>query len=614
MIEDGDSFFTVLLFIQVGYFDMEKLRLLPDVPLCEGKGSGKDGLRFEQYAQILARAALDTPEPFTIGVYGGWGSGKTSLMRMIMQQVDSDTEEDAIGVWFNAWRYEKEEHLIIPLLATIITAIDEHESKLSAGIKEGVRKLRDALRGILYGVSVKGKIGIPGLTEAELSVSPKDMADRYEKLSEMATERILDQSLYFRSFTKLDDIAKEINGVRLVVFVDDLDRCFPDKAVALLENIKLVLNQPNIAFVLGIAPEIIQAYLQAKFKKEYGIKENLYEDYLDKLVQLPFRIPDAGQNIEGYVRGLLKRKDVFGKIPVKEFREKYEPLISICGPAGKDNPRAIIRFLNRLLILKRVHEEKEKAEPTGTEISFVHFGITNAMQMKWKDVYRACEENREVDPGEPTKAGKLCDVLQEILQSGDGLTIFEDIAKKDDVPMREIFRILSSDESLRSLLGSKPGIEWLSNPELREAAAITSEEVSSEPLVEEDSKWPIVNGYEIKPGVDLEGAILEGADLRGANLRGANLREAYLGRANLGGANLEGANLGVANLGVANLGGANLGRANLIGANLEGANLGRANLERSNLEEARFNRFTRWPEGFDADEHDMIDMGDSDRE
>ncbi len=155
---------------------MAKLRLLADVPYGEGVGQAKDGLRFRQYARILARAALDTPESFTIGVYGGWGSGKTSLMRMILETIEAD--DKAIGVWFNAWRYEKEEHLIVPLLATIITEMKGRESKLTKVAKEAARSMRDALRGVLYGVSVKGKLGIPGVAEAELSISPDKMVER----------------------------------------------------------------------------------------------------------------------------------------------------------------------------------------------------------------------------------------------------------------------------------------------------------------------------------------------------------------------------------------------------------------------------------------------------
>lgn len=596
---------------------MEKLRLLPDVPMGEGAEGAQDGLQFAQYANILARAALDTPEPFTIGVYGGWGSGKTSLMRMVLDLVQD--EEGAIGVWFNAWRYEKEEHLIVPLLAAIITEMNSHEDKLKGNLKTGLRNLRDALRGILYGVSIKGKIGIPGISEAELSVSPKDMVDRYEKLSQMATDRILDQSLYFRSFSRLDEISQTADAPKLVIFVDDLDRCFPDKAVALLEGIKLILNQPNITFVLGIAPRIIHAYLTAKYRKDYDIKEEFYEDYLDKLVQLPFAIPDIRQSVEDYVRGLLKREDVFGKIPAKQFREQYEPLVSICGPACKNNPRAIIRFLNRLVILTRVHDQKQQGKPPEQRmrISVVHFGITNALQMKWPSILRACELNRDVPwLGDDPRQSPLCKLL---LMRFDGppedrelVADLELFAQDEANPEKEVFRVLATDDSLRALLRSKPGREWLAKPDLRREAAATATEVRTHaPAASAEQRcevpwastytsdgWPVYGRFEIKPRANLEkadlreaelsGADLFGAILKGADLKLADLSGAYLVAANLSGANLRGANLGAAALRGASLTearfyGANLKKAGLTGADLRGAFLKGANLSGADL-------------------------------
>lgn len=575
---------------------MAKLRLLADVPYGEGVGKAKDGLRFKQYATILARAALDTPESFTIGVYGGWGSGKTSLMRMILETIEAD--DKAIGVWFNAWRYEKEEHLIVPLLATIITEMKGRESKLTAGAKEAAKSMRDALRGVLYGVSVKGKLGIPGVAEAELSISPDKMVDRYEKLSEMATERILDQSLYFRSFTELDKIARKTGDVKLVVFVDDLDRCFPDKAIALLENVKLVLNQPNMTFVLGIAPKMIQAYLKSKYKKEYDIGSDLYEDYLEKLVQLPFQVPDIKDNVQEYVRGLLRREEVFGKISAKKFNAEYEPLVSICGPACKDNPRAIVRFLNRLLLLKRVHEEKVRSGTGDLKltISLVHFGITNALQLKWPEVFRACETNRTISVAKEEMGlePSLCEMLANVLE-GDEQDVAEIMskceawAKVEDNPEREVFGILARDGSLRTLLGSEPGREWLLQPELRREAVATMEEVKAEAKEEGGWRhyivpwaegyqdgWPVCRVYVIRPGADLRMANLGEADLGGANLTKANLTEANLVRAYLRGARLV----------KASLGGANLRGAKLTGAVLQGAT---------------YDKQTLWPEGFDPD-------------
>ena len=100
--------------------------LLGDVPV-ELESGRDDLLAFDSYAKVLARATIETKDSITIGVFGNWGTGKTSLMRLIKSEVDR--EESAVGVWFNAWQYEKEEHLIVPLTATITKQLESQASK-----------------------------------------------------------------------------------------------------------------------------------------------------------------------------------------------------------------------------------------------------------------------------------------------------------------------------------------------------------------------------------------------------------------------------------------------------------------------------------------------------
>jgi KAP-like P-loop domain-containing protein/pentapeptide repeat protein len=602
---------------------VDKIRLLPDVPWGEGLKNpegvrSQDGLRFHHYAEILGRAALDTPEPFTIGVYGDWGSGKTSLMRMMKKVVDD--EDEAVSVWFNAWRYEKEEHLIIPLLSTIIAAMTDQKSKWNGAMKAIGEEVLNTFRSVLYGVSVKAEVGVPHLTKAELALSSKDMIDRHEAIKKMATDELLESSLYFRAFSKLDEAFKEGKGPRIVIFVDDLDRCFPDRAVALLEGIKLVLNQPNVAFVLGVAPEIVQAYVRSKYQRDYQIPPEHYEDYLEKLVQLAFRIPDVGESVEEYVRGLLGRRDVFVGIDA----EDCEALVPICGPACKDNPRAIVRFLNRLLIMTKVHEAKEREKLERNEnteplrISLVHFGITNALGLKWPEILEACEEGLLVKahgdvPGEPSQAREICPFLLELFASHEeenqsGLLVLalretRSVSSANDGVLNSI----ASDKSLRKLLMSKPGREWLENPKLRKAAEAVRKEVGNEGTggmsvkgtgsilsahtkilnqgVKAWNKWREDNP---KAEPDLREADLREADLDEADLDEANLGRAHLNGANLNRAHLNGANLCDAVLNGANLRGANLSRADLseaylIEANLSGADLSWAKLNGANL-------------------------------
>ena len=93
------------------------MKLLNDQAIHEGPKDVADGLGFSTYSEILANAALGTPGPFTVGVYGDWGTGKTSLLRMVEARLSES--ENVIPVWFNAWRYEQDDHPVVPLIATI---------------------------------------------------------------------------------------------------------------------------------------------------------------------------------------------------------------------------------------------------------------------------------------------------------------------------------------------------------------------------------------------------------------------------------------------------------------------------------------------------------------
>ena len=370
---------------------LPKLRLLPDMPVADGYDDIKDLLKFGKYSRLLAGAALNTPEPFTIGIYGDWGSGKTSLMRMMKELIDK--EPNCVGVWFNAWRYEKEEHLIVPLLATVVEAVEkfiEDSKDLVEETKEAAKSLLKALRSIVYGVSIKGKVKVPGVAEAEISLAGDKAIDRYAQLQKLATDQFMEQSLYFNSFKKLDELGHNENQPRLVIFIDDLDRCFPDRAISLLENIKLVLNQSNISFVLGIAPKVILEYLKVKYEKEFQIDSDHYRNYLDKMVQLQFPVPEAKDNISEFAMGLLNRKDIFKENIIAEDEKKA--LADICGPACEDNPRQIIRFLNRLLILLSVLE----TEGNKDKVKLIQLAIENALRMRWENLLHELLENREV--------------------------------------------------------------------------------------------------------------------------------------------------------------------------------------------------------------------------
>ena len=65
----------------------------------------RDSLRFSDFAPALKEILLEGQTPITVGVFGPWGSGKTSLLRMIMEKIDEKAQKNIRTVWFTAWKY-----------------------------------------------------------------------------------------------------------------------------------------------------------------------------------------------------------------------------------------------------------------------------------------------------------------------------------------------------------------------------------------------------------------------------------------------------------------------------------------------------------------------------
>jgi len=415
-----------------------KISLIADQAIGEADTRNTDGLGFETYSRILAAAASDTRGPFTIGVFGEWGTGKTSLMRLIERQLSDDP--DIVTVWFNAWRYEQEEHPIVPLVGTIVQALEKHKG-LSQRFGESGRHLIRALRAIAYGFSAKSKVKVPGFAEVEASFVAKDMIDRDERLT---PDPLLDRSLYFGAFSSLEDV-KLGENVRVVVLIDDLDRCFPDQAIRLLESIKLVLAQPGFIFILGVARQVIEGYLQHRYASEYGIKDFKGQLYLDKIVQLPFHIPPSTGRMVEFSQYLLADQP-----PV--LVDELEPVLPGVAEALGGNPRALIRFVNNILIDYAISSDlPEFAEIGGIPIRF--FAVSRCLENQWPEVFAALVASTELAEEVATwSADTYADHA-----SGTG-------------PGASVAAKLLADPQLRRILTGPQGKNWLTDPVLRQAS------------------------------------------------------------------------------------------------------------------------------------------------
>jgi len=238
------------------------------------------GLDFDRHASILAEAALrGSPAQSTVGLFGGYGSGKTTLLRAIRRKVEAashDSGEQVACVDFNAWRYDNEEHLFLPFLSAIW-----RELKSRGRTEPNQGRVMNAARGFLHGLSFSANLGL-----VKVGVEMDKALDLEARLSNTALERAF--SGYVDVFHELESLPFLQSGGRLVLFLDDLDRCRPTRAFELLENLKVFFDLQGVVVFLALDPRVVGAYLGGKYPDSFPVTA---EEYLEKVFQIPFYMP-----------------------------------------------------------------------------------------------------------------------------------------------------------------------------------------------------------------------------------------------------------------------------------------------------------------------------------
>ena len=389
----------------------------------------EDLLGFQVHADLI-RSIVTDPEmlPATIGVFGDWGSGKTSVMKMLEKSFDSNNYKRITCLYFNGWLFEGYDDAKSAILSSILLELSEHQRfgpkirDKAANLLKSVDSMRLIKLGMQYvalpafAAYVSGGASlVPSVASAANSIFRKKEEEPEEANSkETTTEEDVDidklvnadksPSVHteVRSFRdQFSSLIAECDIDSLVVLIDDLDRCSPERIIDNLEAIKLFLNVEKTAFVIGADPRIVRHAIETRYKPSEIQKQDDQEeaghrlviDYLEKLLQIPYHLPRLSPTeVETYMvllfclRDLEKedgekcleafnsfrannRYSVFGYTNVTEALDEREipdslsksltfsaasaPLIT---EGLKGNPRQVKRFLNAFVIRKQLAE------------------------------------------------------------------------------------------------------------------------------------------------------------------------------------------------------------------------------------------------------------------
>ena len=302
-----------------------------------------DLLGFQVHADLIRSVVTDSALlPVVMGVFGDWGSGKSSIMRMLERDLAAKSDEDFACLYFNGWTFEGYEDAKTALLTSILIQIGEHKRfgpKLRsqvARLLKHVKLMELAKVGVkhigvpLAAAALTGGIGALPLAavSALTALSPSPAGAKAPKTPEKSedvdwldlirTDPAKPDLLQVRKFREDFHKLLAATGIKgLVILIDDLDRCLPERIIDTLEAIKLFVAVPKTAFVIGADPRIIRHAIASRYVTRQmradgsaaGEEYDLVQDYLEKVIQVPYHLPRLSPaEIETYVNLLACQK------------------------------------------------------------------------------------------------------------------------------------------------------------------------------------------------------------------------------------------------------------------------------------------------------------------
>lgn len=282
----------------------------------------------------------DSLLPSSIGVYGDWGSGKSSLIRMSMKSFEED--KGTVCLVFNGWLFEGYEDAKTALMGTILDTIQSNvkltskAKKCIAGLYKSVDKFKLLKNGVKYGADFFLTGGIATISDITLNSVTSKLGEKAKDVNEEDILQTIKDELSNREIREdikqfqanFSALLEETKINRLVIFIDELDRCSPDTILETLEAIRLFLFTGNAVFIIGADERHISYAVKRKFDDIEGQQINIGKEYLEKIIQYPIRIPRLNaQEVEFYITCLLFEMDLtdeeFQKI-IELFKHEKE--------------------------------------------------------------------------------------------------------------------------------------------------------------------------------------------------------------------------------------------------------------------------------------------------
>lgn len=274
-----------------------------DFPLWPDNPTKEDLLGFTDVATpVIDALGRDRLDPVALGVFGDWGSGKTTILKLIESSLAED--DKVVVVYTQPWEYDPSSDPKAILIGEVLSAIRKHAE--GSGTKKLSKAITEKFTDLAKRVRWSKAIGLAA--RSAVSFTPpsfEEIADIFGDEKE-STEPTLQgfRDEFAALMAELDSVS------RVVVLVDDLDRCLPPAVIGTLEAIKLFLSVSKMGFVIAADERAVRHAIASQYVGATQ-SDRLAQEYLEKIVQIPMRVPALGESdAEAYLALLLLQRHV----------------------------------------------------------------------------------------------------------------------------------------------------------------------------------------------------------------------------------------------------------------------------------------------------------------
>ena len=230
-----------------------------------------DKLGRKEVAEHFKNILLNT-DLHVFSLVAPWGCGKTYFIQNLIKTMNGDS----VNILYNAWESDFYDSPLIPLLVELLNKIETCCEKTE--LEEDIKSVKEVIKNLCNKVSF----------QAGLNLGVINCSANFDPNKKMVESEYIELKGFIQDFrSKLKSIQEKVNK-KIIIFIDELDRCNPMYTIKTLEIIKHFFGIPNVLFVLAIDKAQIENSVRAIF----GINQGTENGYLRKFIDVEFQLPE----------------------------------------------------------------------------------------------------------------------------------------------------------------------------------------------------------------------------------------------------------------------------------------------------------------------------------